>query len=109
MKKSNAVYLLAGILNFIVLTTAFTPLQALELNKQNLKLQAFYILDSKCNVCHRKKNRFRVFSLKNMDRQASKIHQQVFIKKRMPKGDEIKLSEAEYQTLKDWLTSKNIK
>lgn len=73
-----------------------------------LKQAAFEVLKTKCNVCHRKKNPFRIFSLKNMDRHAPRIYKQVFIFKRMPKGDQIKLTDEDYQTLKHWLKSKNI-
>lgn len=38
-----------------------------------LKQAAFEVLKTKCNVCHRKKNPFRIFSLKNMDRHAPRI------------------------------------
>ncbi|MFK7774634.1 MAG: hypothetical protein AB8F94_21015 [Saprospiraceae bacterium] len=74
-----------------------------------LKKAAFQILKSKCNVCHKKKNPFKIFTLKNMDRHAKKIHKQVFVYRRMPKGDSVKLTDEEYQTLKNWLQSKNIK
>lgn len=74
----------------------------------DLKKQVFTILDTKCNVCHRKQNPFKIFRLKNMDKHAPKIYEQVFIKRRMPKGDKIKLTEQEYQTLKQWLTTKNL-
>lgn len=73
-----------------------------------LKQVALEVLKTKCNVCHRKKNPFRIFSLKNMDRHAPRIYKQVFIFKRMPKGDQIKLTGEDYQSLKHWLKSKNI-
>ena len=73
-----------------------------------LKEAAFQILDTKCNVCHRKKNPFMVFTPKNMEKRISKIHKQVFVYKRMPKGNEIKLSSEEYETLKNWLESQSI-
>ena len=82
--------------------------QVLEDPESELKKAAFSILDSKCNVCHRKKNPFKIFSLKNMDKNAKKIYKQVFVTRRMPKGNEIKLTEEEYQTIKNWLKSKNI-
>ena len=72
---------------------------------RDLKEEAFQILDTKCNVCHRRQNPFKIFSLKNMDKNAQKINKQVFIKGRMPKGDEIKLTEEEYATLKAWIQS----
>lgn len=73
-----------------------------------LKREVLEILQTKCNVCHKKQNPFKVFSLKNMERQAPRIYKQVFIYQRMPKGNEIQLTEAEYQTLKNWLKSQNI-
>lgn len=73
-----------------------------------LKAAAFEVLNAKCNVCHRKQNPFKVFSLKNMEKHAPKIYKQVFVYRRMPKGDRIKLTEEEYETLKKWLKSRNI-
>lgn len=72
-----------------------------------LKQAAFEVLESKCNVCHRRKNPFRVFKLKNMDKNAPRIYKQVFVFQRMPKGDKIKLTHEELETLKHWLKSKN--
>lgn len=76
---------------------------AVELKKEALK-----ILELKCNVCHKKQNPFMVFKEKNIEKRASKINQMVFIERRMPKGDEIKLSKEEYTQLKNWLASLNI-
>jgi uncharacterized membrane protein len=75
----------------------------------DVKAAAFEILQSTCNVCHKKQNPFKVFSLKNMDKHAPKIYKQVFVYKRMPKGNQIQLTEAESQTLSAWLNSQNIK
>ena len=72
-------------------------------SSEELKTKVFKILENKCNVCHRKQNPFMVFSLKNMEKRAEKIHKQVFVKKRMPKGDEIKLTTEEYSHLNNWL------
>lgn len=74
----------------------------------DLKNQAFQILDTKCNICNQKQNPFMVFSLKNMEKRASKIYKQVFEKRRMPKGDKIKLSQQEHDLLKEWLNTQNI-
>ncbi|MCZ4410304.1 hypothetical protein O3Q51_15925 [Cryomorphaceae bacterium 1068] len=74
-----------------------------------LKNRAYNILDSKCNVCHRKQNPFMVFNLKNMDKRAKKINKNVFELQRMPKGDEIKLTAEERETLKNWIQSLNLK
>ena len=69
------------------------------------KTKAFQILDNKCNVCHYKRNKRRVFSLENMNTWANDINKQVFIKKRMPKGKKIKLTSIEYQDLLTWISS----
>ncbi len=74
---------------------------------QHLKNEALIVLETKCNVCHRKQNPFRVFKEKNMERFASKIHEQVFIKKRMPKAGQ-SLTYKESKTLKTWLLTQNI-
>ncbi len=66
---------------------------------------AFEILSKKCNVCHRSKNQSKVFILENMNRFARRINRQVFVWKRMPKGNEITLSDKEKKTLKIWINS----
>lgn len=73
-----------------------------------LKKEAFLILDTKCNVCHRKQNPFMVFKEKNMSKRAKKIYQMVFVERRMPKGDEIRLTNEEYNTLEKWLFTQQI-
>lgn len=73
------------------------------------KTNAFEVLKMKCNVCHVKKNRKKIFTLDNMDVFASKIHRQVFVKKRMPKGKKITLSNSDTTTLKNWLATLNLK
>ena len=67
--------------------------------------KAFQILNKKCNVCHRKQNKRRIFTEENMHTWANDIYKQVFIKKRMPKGKKIKLSSEEYQELLNWISS----
>ena len=71
------------------------------------KSAAYKILVAKCNVCHRKKNPRKVFTLANMEDLSPKIFKQVFVKKRMPKGKENNLSSAEYALLKEWLLTLN--
>lgn len=73
-----------------------------------LKQEVFNILDTKCNVCHRKRMPFMVFSEKNMTKRASRIYRMVFVEKRMPKGNEIRLSTDESTKLKQWLHAQNI-
>lgn len=66
---------------------------------------AYSILTLKCNVCHQTQNPSKVFTKENMDRFAKKIKRQVFLWRRMPKGDEIKLTKEEKQQLKSWIKS----
>jgi len=67
--------------------------------------EAFYVLRKKCNVCHLSQNPNKVFTLENMNGFSMKIYRQVFIWKRMPKGNEIKLSLEEKEILKNWINS----
>jgi uncharacterized membrane protein len=67
------------------------------------KAKAFEVLRNKCNICHTKKNRRKIFTLNNMDQFAFQINEQVFIKKRMPKGREIVLTDSDFSHLKNWL------
>ncbi len=116
MKKQSAkILLLAALEATFILLIAFTSnskehsenyLIANNVN-ETLKQEAFEILQIKCNSCHRSQNPFMVFSLKNMERRAPKIHKQVFITKRMPKGDRVKLSTKEYTLLKEWINQLN--
>ena len=77
---------------------------SIDLDK-SCKDKAYKILESKCNICHRKRNRRRVFTKENMDTWANDIYKQVFIKKRMPSGKKVKLSPDEYQDLLTWITN----
>lgn len=69
------------------------------------RAKAFEVLTNKCNVCHTKRNKRRVFTTDNMDSFAQDVYKQVFVKKRMPKGKKIKLSSQEYQDLLTWISS----
>lgn len=64
---------------------------------------ALKVLTEKCNVCHRRQNPGKVFTPDNMNNLAPAIYKQVFIKKRMPRGNTIKLSEADRKALMDWI------
>ena len=103
--------------SIIILTTVFTLFCSFKIKEDiipNFKLEndliaeAFKVLESKCNVCHRKQNPFMVFKLKNMEKRAVKIHRMVFLERRMPKGNDIHLTKKEYSTLKKWLSTQNI-
>ncbi len=65
--------------------------------------KAFLILQTKCNDCHGQKKKNAILTKENMNQFAEKINKQVFIKKKMPKGDEIKLTEEELGVLKNWV------
>lgn len=73
-----------------------------------LKRKAFTVLDTKCNVCHRKKNPFMVFNEKNMARRARKIYRMVYMERKMPKGTDIRLTNEEYAMLEKWLFTQEI-
>ncbi len=116
MKKQSAkILLLAALEATFILLIAFTSnseehsenyLIANNVN-ETLKQEAFEILQIKCNSCHRKQNPFMVFSLKSMERRAPKIRKQVFITKRIPKGDQVKLNTNEHAILKEWINQLN--
>lgn len=93
--------------NLLILPGLRAPLPAVKVSADS-KEAAFQILKNKCNVCHRRQNPFKIFTLRNMDKNAVKINEQVFVKRRMPKGDKIRLTEAEYRTLKTWLSTQKI-
>ena len=73
-----------------------------------LKKQALKILDTKCNVRHRKQNPLMVFKEKNMSKRAKKIYKMVFLERKMPKGNDIRLTNEEYTTLEKWLFTQEI-
>ncbi len=83
-------------------------LPMLSTSEETLKKQAFEILDTKCNVCHRKQNPFMIFKEKNISKRAKKIYQMVYIERKMPKGNEIRLTNEEYTTLEKWLFTQQI-
>ena len=72
-------------------------------NQNDMKQQAYMVLQDKCNVCHATKKKTDIFTLDNMDSLAPDIHKQVFIKRKMPKGRKIRLTETETQQLQVWL------
>jgi uncharacterized membrane protein len=71
------------------------------------KSAALKVLQLKCNTCHVRQNPGKVFTPSNMNALASKINEQVFVKKRMPRGK--RLTNEEYTTLQTWLNNQNIK
>ena len=91
-------------MKLLILITLSLPLISVD-HQTELKQNAFAILSTKCNVCHTKENPRMVFAEENMDQRARKIKWQVFTLKRMPKGNEIKLTENEKKILKEWIDS----
>ena len=71
------------------------------------KEKALVTLENKCNVCHRSRNPGKIFTLNNMDGFAPGIYKQVFVKKRMPRGNTIKLDQKDRQALMNWLKTLN--
>lgn len=105
MKKSLIYFVALLVFGFagISLTTSETSVSYYEKEKDPIKQAAFNVLDSKCNGCHKIQKQNYIFTLGNMDKFASSIHKQVFVKKKMPKGDGNELSAEESATLKKWL------
>lgn len=69
------------------------------------KQKEFKVLQSQCNICHSSQNPSKFFTLDNMNGFAKKINRQVFLWKRMPKGNENNLTEEEKETLKTWINT----
>lgn len=71
--------------------------------QDDLREKAFGILREKCNTCHATKKRAEVFTKENMSALAPEIYEQVFVKRKMPKGRKIKLTETETLLLERWI------
>jgi uncharacterized membrane protein len=74
---------------------------------EDAKSAALKVLQLKCNTCHVRQNPSKVFTPSNMSKLAPKINEQVFVKKRMPRGK--RLTNEDYTTLQTWLNNQNIK
>jgi hypothetical protein len=70
----------------IVLTASYASSFSGQ-HTNDLKVEALKVLESKCNFCHNSQNPKKIFTGDNMEGFAAKIYKQVFIKKRMPKGE----------------------
>ena len=85
---------------------AATTISAVTRTYQNeAKTKAFEVLKNKCNSCHATKKRTDIFTLNNIDSLAPNIYEQVFLKRKMPKGKKTKLTPNESMALKNWLTT----
>tara|TARA_R110002167_G_scaffold70077_1_gene197340 strand:- start:91 stop:414 length:324 start_codon:yes stop_codon:yes gene_type:complete len=76
--------------------------------KEELKKEAYLILNAKCNFCHTQKKNRVIFTLENMDSLSTSIELQVFINKKMPKGRKNKLTLVDEAKLKRWIESLKI-
>lgn len=54
-------------------------------------------------MCHATKKKTDIFKLANIDSLARDIQKQVFVKRKMPKGRKVKLTEEEMATLMEWV------
>lgn len=68
-----------------------------------LKDEALVVLKNNCNTCHKRMNPSKLFTEENMEEFAPLIHEQVFVKKRMPLGFWNKLEEEDAEKLRRWL------
>ncbi|MDO1514197.1 hypothetical protein Q2T41_16205 [Maribacter confluentis] len=75
--------------------------------QENTQENAYIILMDQCNGCHITKQRGMVFTRDNINLYSLAIEQQVFVKKRMPKGKKNKLTSTELNKLRLWLNSLN--
>jgi len=109
-QKIRGIGLFAGTVGFITLLLFSMPGNSMPAPAATAgqKKAAFLILNTKCNICHRKQNKKKVFTPDNMSDFAGLINLQVFVKRRMPKGSKIKLTAQEYQTMKEWLLTQNL-
>jgi uncharacterized membrane protein len=98
-----------AMLAFSITEKPATDVSAAQIQESDPKHVALAILQTKCNTCHSRQNPGKVFTLENMTALAPKIYQQVFVKKRMPRGNKNGLASHEYDALKKWLfTEKNL-
>jgi len=93
------------IVSIIIFSSVLSPNSRKE--EGGLQQRAHDILVKKCNVCHQIKNPKKVFTKENMVDLAPKIYRQVFVWKRMPKGNRITLTDEEKRTLNNWIKSIN--
>lgn len=112
MRRNKRKYVGIAIVAMSIIISSAIQLTAKEAPVSNTiasqKKAAFQVLNTKCNVCHSKQNKKKIFSLENMNGFAPLINHQVFVLRRMPRGKKIKLSMQEYQTLKTWLLTQNL-
>jgi len=107
MKKKLIIVCMAILVSTGVATAAH-PNPATRQKDEGIKDRALVVLQSKCNVCHQRQNPGKVFTVDNMETHAPKIYKQVFVKQRMPRGNTIKLSQDDKDTLLRWLEAAGV-
>lgn len=107
--KFIIIILLIGICSLTIASDAIPKFNTtVKLKTQtSVKQKAFVVLRNKCNVCHASKKRLAIFTLTNMDSLQTVINEQVFVKRKMPKGKKNQLSAQETLDLANWLKSLN--
>lgn len=93
----------SGILTSDLKNYSKRPVQGTQQNDP--REEAFSILLKKCNTCHATKKRTDIFTKENMEGFAPEIYEQVFIKKKMPKGTKVQLTENETRILEHWIAT----
>jgi predicted GIY-YIG superfamily endonuclease len=73
-----------------------------------VKTEAYTVLRQKCNTCHAVKRKVSIFTYENMDSLSNAINQQVFVKRKMPKGKKNRLTMLKQENLKLWLETLKI-
>jgi len=102
-------WLFVALMSVVLLSFSFkevAEIAAVQSPDPKLKAKALIVLQNKCNVCHRKKNKSVIFTKENMNSKSRKIYKQVFVKKKMPKEDVV-LTTGERKDLQLWLDSLN--
>jgi len=100
MRYCFIIFIMGGLWNGIPEKNSYQTLPQQSSGKE----KAFSVLQTKCNVCHATKKRLTIFTFENMDSLANDINQQVFIKKKMPKGKKVKLTSTEEENLFLWIS-----
>jgi len=97
-----------GLISMVIAIIATTTCNSQNTaTKDSIKSKAFDVLVTRCNFCHAVKKKQDVFTFDIMDSLTGAIYEQVFVKKKMPKGRKNKLTTRELELLKAWLSAKN--
>lgn len=86
-----------------------TTLSTYKDSTDSLKMAALIVLENKCNQCHSEKKPAYYFTAKTMDYFVKDINNEVFIKKKMPKGKKNRLTAEDRETLRLWVEMKMTK